>query len=85
MTAQKRGKKTTAKFFDVLKNHIDRHIKKRGSGDITIPGLGIKVKRVEKAATKKRKGRNPLTGEEVMIAAKPKRSVVKVSALKVYY
>jgi nucleoid DNA-binding protein len=35
-----------------------------------------------KPATKKRLGRNPATGEQIMIAAKPARTVVKVSALK---
>lgn len=32
---------------------------------------GIQVEPVLKKATKKRKGRNPATGEEVMISAKP--------------
>lgn len=32
---------------------------------------GVQVEPVLKKATKKRKGRNPATGEEVMISAKP--------------
>lgn len=59
-----------------------RHIKKRGSGEFKIPYMGIKINRKTKPATKKRKGRNPATGEEVMIAAKPKRDVVKATPLK---
>jgi nucleoid DNA-binding protein len=35
-----------------------------------------------KRATKARPGRNPFTGEEIMIAAKPARRVVRVRPLK---
>jgi len=59
-----------------------RHIMKRGSGEFKIPYMGVKVNRKTKPATKKRMGRNPATGEEMEIAAKPKREVVKVMALK---
>jgi nucleoid DNA-binding protein len=45
------------------------------------PGL-MKIKRVQKPATKARMGRNPATGEPMKIAAKPARTVVKVLALK---
>jgi nucleoid DNA-binding protein len=48
---------------------------------VTLPGL-LKIKRVEKPATKARMGRNPATGQEIMIKAKPKRTVVKAMALK---
>jgi hypothetical protein len=40
-----------------------------------------KVKRVIKPARKARMGRNPFTGEEVKIAAKPKSKAVKCLAL----
>jgi len=60
-----------------------RHIMKRGSGEFKIPFMGIKVNRKTKPATKKRMGRNPATGEEVEIAAKPKREVVKAMPLKI--
>jgi hypothetical protein len=36
----------------------------------------------EKTATLARPGRNPITGETITIAAKPKRTVVKAQALK---
>ena len=47
-----------------------------------IPTGLVKVKRVEKPATKERMGRNPATGEPMVISAKPKRTVVKALALK---
>ncbi|MGJ3495300.1 HU family DNA-binding protein [Piscirickettsia salmonis] len=75
-------RKDVKEFFTALKNQVERHVKKGGSGEITIPDLGVKLKRVKKPATKKRKGRNPMTGEEIMIKAKPARTVVKATALK---
>ena len=63
--------------------HIAKcHLIKRGSGEFAIPEMAIKVVRKTKPATKARKGRNPLTGEEIKIAAKPKRDVIKVRPLK---
>lgn len=59
-----------------------RHIMKRGSGEFKVPFVGVKINRKTKPATKKRMGRNPATGEEMVIAAKPKRDVVKATALK---
>ena len=57
-------------------------MQKRGSGEFTIPETAVKVRRVTKPATKKRLGRNPATGEQILIAAKPARTVVKVSAFR---
>ncbi|MDX1900907.1 MAG: HU family DNA-binding protein [Gammaproteobacteria bacterium] len=59
-----------------------RHMMKRGSGEFSIPEMAIKINRKTRPATKKRMGRNPRTGESVMIAARPKREVIKVRALK---
>lgn len=75
-------KKSVKKVMEALQNQIARHLKNRGSGEITLPELGIKVRRAVKPATKARKGRNPFTGEEIMIKAKPKRTTAKVTALK---
>lgn len=61
---------------------IERHVKPRGSGEVTLPDLGIKVRRIQKKATKARMGRNPFTGEDIKIPAKPARKSVKVSAMK---
>ncbi len=68
--------------ISAIRNMIERHVKPKGSGEIVIPDLGIKVRRISKKATKSRMGRNPFTGEEIQIAAKPARKSVKVSAMK---
>ena len=60
---------------------IERHIKKKGIGEFTLPGL-MKIRAVKRPATKKRTGRNPATGEEIVIAAKPATIRVRVAALK---
>jgi nucleoid DNA-binding protein len=63
--------------------HIAKcHIIKKGSGEFAIPEMAIKVIRKTKPATKQRQGRNPMTGEAITIAAKPKRDVIKVRPLK---
>jgi|GEM_PF-1174139 nucleoid DNA-binding protein len=69
--------------FDELNRLIEGHLKKRGSGEITIPKTGIKLRRVKKKATKERNMVSPLTGKEVNISAKPARLSVKLTALKV--
>jgi nucleoid DNA-binding protein len=64
-------------------SHLTKcHLIQRGSGEFAIPEMAIKVVRKTKPATKKREGRNPATGETIMIAAKPKREVIKVRPLK---
>jgi nucleoid DNA-binding protein len=67
--------------FDELEILIERHIKKRATGQFTLPGL-MKIEVKRKPATKARKGINPFTGEETMFKAKPARNVVKVRPLK---
>ena len=64
-----------------LETLIKRHINKRAVGEFTLPGL-LKVRAVKRPATKKRMGRNPATGEEIMIPAKPASVRVRVAALK---
>ncbi|MCI0682846.1 MAG: HU family DNA-binding protein [Gemmataceae bacterium] len=75
------SKKDISGVFDALTTFIHEQVGKKGPGVVTLPGL-LKVKRVEKPATKARPGRNPATGETIMIAAKPKRTVVKALCLK---
>lgn len=66
-----------------MAGHIAKcHIIKNGSGEFAIPEMAIKIVRKTKPATKKRQGRNPMTGETITIAAKPKRDVIKVRPLK---
>ena len=71
-----------ARVFGALGDLVQRHMQRRGSGEFTIPDTGVKIRRVRKPATKSRMGRNPQTGEAIKIAAKPARTVIKVSALK---
>jgi nucleoid DNA-binding protein len=74
-------KKDVAAVFDSLNGLIDRHVRKRGPGTFTMPGL-MKIKTQRKPATKARKGINPFTGEAAVFKAKPARTVVKIQALK---
>lgn len=60
---------------------IERHIKKGGCGEFTLPGL-LKIRSVKRPATKKRMGRNPATGEEIVIGPKPASIRARVTALK---
>ncbi len=74
-------KKQVSAVMDELAVQVERHMKKRGAGIFTLPGL-LKLKVVRKPAVKARKGINPFTGEEMMFKAKPARNVVKALPLK---
>jgi len=74
-------RKQVETVLDELETLIKRHINKRAVGEFTLPGL-LKVRAVKRPATKKRMGRNPATGEEIMIPAKPASVRVRVAALK---
>jgi nucleoid DNA-binding protein len=76
------SKKDVAGVFAALGTLVEAHMKRRGSGEFTIPDTGVKIRRVKKPARKSRMGRNPATGEAMKIAAKPASTVVRVSALK---
>ncbi len=67
--------------IEELESVIERHIRKRAAGEFTLPGL-LKIKAAKRPATKKRMGRNPATGEEMVIPAKPASARVRVTALK---
>jgi nucleoid DNA-binding protein len=75
------SKKDVQAVFASLEELMHRHLKKRGSGEFTVPGL-MKCRIVRKPATKARKGINPFNGEETMFKAKPARNVVKIKPLK---
>lgn len=75
-------KKEIAGVVDALAALAHRHLKKKGSGEFTVPSLGIKLRRIIKPARKARKGVNPFTGEEIMIKAKPATASVRAVALK---
>lgn len=74
------AKKDVGAVFEALDGLIEASLK-RGKGAITIP-CGVKVYVHKKPATKARMGRNPQTGEEMLIPAKPARKVVKARPLK---
>ena len=75
------SKKDVSNLFHSLSDLIGKDVGKKGCGLFTVPGL-MKIRRVNRPATKARKGINPFTGEEVMFKAKPARNVVKVRPLK---
>lgn len=74
------SKKEVVRLFTELNELMIGQLKKEGT--FTIPGLGLKVALIKKPKTKARKGRNPATGEEITIAAKPARKVVKARVMK---
>ena len=74
-------KKQVSSVLDELEILVERHIKKRATGQFTLPGL-MKIEVKRKPATKARKGINPFTGEETIFKAKPARNVVKIRPLK---
>lgn len=76
------SKKDVTEVFSALGELVEGHMKRRGSGEFTIPETGVKIRRVKKPARKARMGRNPATGEPMKIAAKPAQTVVRVTALK---
>jgi nucleoid DNA-binding protein len=76
------SKKDVATVLDSLAALAQSHLRTRGSGEFTIPSLGIKLRRVIKPARKARKGINPFTGQEIMIKAKPASTSVRATALK---
>ena len=74
--------KAVLSVFESLRKQIVSNMKKKGSGEFVIPQVAIRVKRKIRPASKKRMGRNPATGEQIMIAAKPARTVVKIIPLR---
>jgi nucleoid DNA-binding protein len=67
--------------FSVVSSIMAADLGKKGPGEFNFNGL-MKLRTVDKPATKARKGRNPFTGEEIMIKAKPASRRVRVRALR---
>lgn len=65
----------------VLTSIMAADLSKKGCGEFNFNGL-VKLRTVDKPATKARKGRNPFTGEEIMIKAKPASRKVRARALR---
>ncbi len=70
-------RKDVEAVLESLTSHAHRHLMARGSGEFTVPFLGVKLRRVERKA---RMGRNPATGEMIKIKAK---KAIRATPLKV--
>lgn len=77
------SKKQVSQVFDELGGVIERHMKKKGVGQFTLPGL-LKIKTVKKPARPAQIGvPNPFKpGETMDVPAKPATQKVKVLPLK---
>jgi nucleoid DNA-binding protein len=75
------SKKQVQAVIDSLTDVIAETMGKKGSGLFALPGV-LKIKRVNKPATKGGTRTNPFTGQPMEVKPKPARSVVKVLALK---
>ncbi len=78
-TELKSGK--VKEVFETLTQIMAADLGKKGCGEFNFNGL-MKLKAVHKPATPSRKGRNPFTGEEITIKAKPASRKVRVRALR---
>lgn len=80
--AEKTGqsKKDVGAVMDALEALIESNIRK-GPGVFNLPGL-LKIYVHTRPATKERVGRNPATGQEITIKARPASKVVKARPLK---
>jgi nucleoid DNA-binding protein len=77
----KLSKKEVASVFEAMSELIAKDLGKKGPGIFVVPGL-LKLKIVDKPATKARPGINPFTKEPTIIKAKPARKAVKAVLLK---
>jgi nucleoid DNA-binding protein len=75
------ARKQVNSVFAALAQQIESAVGKKGPGVFALPGL-VKIKVIQKPATKARKGINPFTKEECIFKAKPARKVIKVRPLK---
>lgn len=75
-------KKDVQAVLAATKELAARHLAARGSGELTVPELGVKLRRVKKAARKAGMARNPFTGEMVKVEAKPASLSVRATAMK---
>lgn len=74
-------KKQIDEVFAALGTLIKKQLAKKGPGIFTLPGL-LKLRRKETKKKPAREGKNPQTGEKIMIPAKPAGVTVRASALK---
>ena len=74
-------RKQVSCLFEELSALIKADLSKKGPGIFKVSDL-MKIKVIQKPATKAREGINPFTKERMMFKAKPARKVVKVLPLK---
>jgi nucleoid DNA-binding protein len=77
----KLSKKDIASVFEAMSELIAKDLGKKGPGIFVVPGL-LKLKVVDKPATKAKQGVNPFNGQPMLIKAKPARKVIKAVPLK---
>ncbi len=80
-TASELTRKQVVTVFDVLTEMMKADLGKKGCGTFNLFGLA-KMRTAIKPATKARKGKNPFTGAEIMIKAKPASRKVRIRAMK---
>lgn len=74
-------RKQVVAVLDTVVTIMKKDLSKKGPGVFKFMGL-LKLTTVIKPATKARMGKNPFTGEEIMIKAKPASRKVRARALK---
>jgi nucleoid DNA-binding protein len=75
------SRKQVVAVFDALTEMMKADLSKKGCGTFNLFGLA-KMRTAIKPATKARKGKNPFTGQEIMIKAKPASRKVRIRAMK---
>jgi len=75
------NKKQVSSTLDLLLETVADEIRK--GNKVSLKNFGV-FRRHTKPARPKRKGRNPATGEEIMIAAKKAENVIKFRPAKVW-
>jgi nucleoid DNA-binding protein len=75
------SKKDVSTVFEALTELISGELGKKGPKSFVVPGL-LKLKVINKPATKAKTGINPFTKEPMVYKAKPARNVVKAYPLK---
>lgn len=76
------SRKDVAAVFESLSSQIEKNLSGRGApGVFQIPGL-LKMRAVQRPATKARKGINPFTGEEIVVKGKGVSRAVRITPLK---
>lgn len=80
--AAKTGDISKSKVSELLGHLHDIAVSQlKSTGSFTVPNI-VKLTLKHKPATPARKGRNPFTGAEIMIKAKPSRRVPRARVLK---